>query len=138
MVNDLSKECILSIKKEITPTECWVTGSINRPLISIYGKSYYLARVVAHLWHGLDLRDPYQLACHKCNNGFCFNPEHIYNGTDSSNILDSINAGIHNQARKTTCKLGHQLDGTKIRRGKIAERYCKTCQRLANVRHRGC
>ena len=31
-----------------------------------------------------------QLICHKCDNKKCFNPEHLYQGTNSSNTLDSM------------------------------------------------
>jgi len=46
-------------------------------------------------------------------------------GTRSENILDQVEHGRHQAARRTTCSQGHPLDG-RLRDGR---RYCKTCSR---------
>jgi len=135
--NILSKELILNLSKQIDINECWLRPVHTRPVIWISGRKFFLAKIVAHLWHGLDLEDEDKLGCHKCNNENCFNPEHIYSGTYSSNAIDMVIAGTHGQVKRKFCKLGHLLDGIKIRRNGLKERYCKTCQRIANIKYRG-
>lgn len=130
----ISKDYILNeVKKTITSSNCWIRDDI-KTIPKVNG--HPLHRVVAHLWHGLNLYDTTQEACHRCNNGLCFNPDHIYNGNHSSNMLDAVEAGTHISTRKITCRLGHPLDGLKIRSSGENERYCKTCQKMANIRFR--
>ena len=40
--------------------------------------------------HPLNLK-----ACHRCNNAKCINPDHLYWGTDSQNMIDRLTAGNH-------------------------------------------
>jgi hypothetical protein len=137
MISSISKEYILSLPKIVTSEECWIKEkSSSYPTITINNQVYILSRLVAHLWHNLDLNDPRQLACHRCDNKPCFNPEHIYSGTFSSNLNDAVDSRAHGQTKRTHCKLGHLLDGIKVRSNGNSERYCKKCQRLANIKHR--
>lgn len=135
---NINKEFILSIQKIILPNECWIkSDNKSYSIIYIEGNRYVLHRLVAHLWHKLDLYDNRQLACHRCDNKACFNPNHIYTGSYHTNLMDVVDSGNHGQAKRTHCKLGHLLDGIKIRSSGLSERYCKSCQRLANRKHRG-
>ena len=69
---------------------CWTVRGQSRPKVCMRGESYNAARVVAALFHGLDLDDPDQLACHECDNPRCIRPSHIYVGTKSTNTRDHI------------------------------------------------
>ena len=40
--------------------------------------------------HPLNLK-----ACHRCNNPKCINPDHLYWGTNSQNMIDMVMAGNH-------------------------------------------
>lgn len=35
------------------------------------------------------------IICHRCNNRWCANPKHLYQGTYKSNVKDSIRDGTH-------------------------------------------
>ncbi len=90
--------------REIDESGCW---NWTRSRSGNYGQLWYperkralpVSRIAAHLWLGLDLdrRDLY--ACHRCDNGGCFNPDHLFIGTNSENIIDARNKGRLNRQR---------------------------------------
>jgi len=93
-----TRDEILSWPKEIVGT-CWLfLGAKNR---EGYGQKKYMGkqmgihRIVAHVFHGLDLNDSSQLACHKnsCISKSCFNPDCIYVGDRGTNLLDAYAKG---------------------------------------------
>jgi len=53
-------------------------------------------RLALMIYKGIPLESNY-LACHKleCNNPNCFNPDHLYVGSASTNALDSVISGTH-------------------------------------------
>lgn len=86
-------------------TGCYIyTGDVD-PCIG-YGRvlfngiRYHTHRLSACIYHGLDLDDPKQFACHKCKNRACWNPLHLYVGDNKSNQLDAVD---------NKCKKGHDL-----------------------------
>ena len=72
-------------------TQCWLWSgakSNGRGYMSIKHVATPVARVSAHVFLGLDLySDKYAL--HKCSNKNCYNPEHLYVGTQKDNIADA-------------------------------------------------
>jgi hypothetical protein len=111
------------------PDECWpwsgATSSNGRGTISLdNGKITSAARVAFLATHG---HWPI-VACHSCDNPGCVNPAHIWSGTYSENIQDSIRKGRHYNSALTHCKHGHEFspDNTRIQGGR---RICKTCDR---------
>lgn len=134
----MTKEYILSIHKVIE-NECWIRISSNGikyhdyNKVMINGIEYRLHVLTAYIFIGgfiLDYGAPF--ICHKCNNPGCFNPEHLYLGTDSSNMIDAVRAKTHVQARKEVCpKCGGAYTTKKIKsgwsRGTI-RRVCKVCK----------
>lgn len=102
--------------------------------ISWRGKPRKVHRVIAHLLHGLDLDDPEQKALHHCDNPSCFNPKHIYVGSQSANVADMMNRGRGAGGDKPheACAQGHPLMG----RNAMAthggtRRRCRICARVA-------
>lgn len=57
---------------------------------------------------------------HLCRQPQCVNPAHL----EAVTLLENSRRSI--TSTKTTCKLGHALDGTQMNRGRAA-RYCRTC-----------
>lgn len=56
------------------------------------GKSVSVHRLAAHLWKGFDLNADL-VVCHRCDNRKCFNPKHLWIGTQSDNIKDGFIKG---------------------------------------------
>ena len=89
-------------------TSCWlyIGGNDGRyGTIRFNGKKTKVHRVSAHLFHGLDLNSRTLRALHKpiCPNKNCWNPEHIYVGTDKDNVQDTIKS-----SKWTNRKVGSQ------------------------------
>lgn len=47
------------------------------------------------------------LILHRCDNPPCFNPDHLFPGTQAINIQDSVKKGRWHSKPKLTCKRGH-------------------------------
>jgi hypothetical protein len=93
------------------------------------GRSHGVHRLSAMLYLGLNLNDSKAQANHKCPNKNCWNPEHLYIGTQSDNILDAVKNNTYNNQNtiKTHCKRGHPLEGDNLKLDENGERRCKTC-----------
>lgn len=83
-------------RRAITRAGCWeLMGSVTK---DGYGRIYYNGqnlhahRVSAMLYLGLDLDSSLQVN-HKCETKRCFNPEHLYIGTQSDNIKQAFQEG---------------------------------------------
>lgn len=76
-------------------------------------------------------------ACHRCDNPACFNPKHLFIGTDSDNQIDRVSKRRHNHAIKTHCKHGHPLSGDNLMINSVkGSRQCKTCRNAWNNAYR--
>lgn len=65
--------------------------------------------------------------CHKCDNPPCFNPDHLFAGTQSDNIKDCVEKGRWPASgNKEVCKNGHPKPypgGCRICRKEYQEKY---------------
>lgn len=89
---------------ETTPNGCiQVKGCKHRPKDHYKGKLERTARIIAAIYHGLDLNDPSQQANHKncCHNPLCIRPSHLYVGTQSENRFDELDRGTAKVRGKT-------------------------------------
>jgi hypothetical protein len=97
-------------KRRITESGCWeYTGALNHAGYGVVqiGRGYGTILV-----HRLIASDPVGCVLHTCHNPACFNPEHLYVGTQTDNTRDKMRAG-----RTWQYKL-NQADADEIR-----ERY---------------
>src|SRR6187431_687084 len=86
-------ENVLKSKTYIDPvSDCWIwEGAKNK---KGYGHTrieyiyYTVSRLSAFLYLGLDLADRDTHALHKCPNKACWNPSHLYLGTNNDNWRD--------------------------------------------------
>ena len=137
IVGKFSKEYILLLEKIIDNNGCWRSAHVdngNQVQISINGHLYILSRVVMCLWHDIKYDSYRILARHTCNNGVCFNPDHIIPGSDSDNVYDSVKAGTHRQIQKKVCpKCGGEYTSKRVKdrlRGIIRiARRCEPCRK---------
>jgi hypothetical protein len=78
---------------------CWLwMGAYSRKSgygsIGYGGKVCRVSRVVVELVTGKPV-PAHLLACHRCDNPACVNPDHLFLGTDSDNVHDCIAKGRH-------------------------------------------
>ena len=66
---------------------------------------------------------------HTCGNRACVNPDHLYSGTQSMNMVDSIEHGTHRCARATQCPRGHAYDEENTYVRPSGARVCRACAR---------
>jgi hypothetical protein len=76
--------------------DCWEwTGgrdSWGYGKIKIQGRQLGVHRVALHIFKEFDLANPLQVL-HTCDNRRCFNPEHLFIGTQLDNVQDCIAKG---------------------------------------------
>lgn len=129
---DKIKKKILSLPKTITEDGCWLfLGKLHKNGYAKVNwkniKTRSLIRIVGYVWHGLDLEDLSQEACHKleCKNKHCFYFGHIYIGSHKDNMRDMQILGTHGSSKKTHCPRGHDYSIY----GSVysGRRYCRQC-----------
>lgn len=91
----------LKLRTTIDPnTNCWLyDGYLNHHgygECSFNNKTVKIHRLSAHLFLKLDLNDKSNQALHKkeCPNRNCWNPEHLYIGTQANNMTDWLSIFI--------------------------------------------
>lgn len=110
---------------------CWVwTSTLNNKGYGVFylaGKHVYAHRMAWFLTHGVM---PDDFVCHRCDNPQCVRPDHLWLGSNSDNIHDSIAKGRFRtwNSTKTHCPHGHPYDeaNTFYSSGK---RNCRICRR---------
>jgi len=121
-------------------SKCWLFTGYKTEKgygeVTFKGRTYKVHRISAYIFLSLDILDNLIQVNHKlgCGNKNCWNPEHLYIGTNSENQQDSIIAG--GRIQKTHCKYGHELTKNNIYLGKRGQRNCKICTKdRANYRY---
>ncbi len=112
--------------------DCWVwtgnRGHWGYGRMSFRGVLHRVHRLAAHLWHGLDLSDTQAKALHSCDNPPCFNPEHLWIGTQTDNHADMVAKGRASGPSKwPRCSLGHELSAGNRVKATDGRGRCRIC-----------
>lgn len=87
-------------------TGCW---ECTQRMHTGYGRiRYNNVTTVAHRWAWITFRGEIpngMLVCHKCDNPPCCNPDHLFLGTYTDNLIDAVTKGRHTPARLTPEKV---------------------------------
>lgn len=127
---DLALEARLLTRRSIVG-ECWnwagAVTSHGYGRMSYRNHIYRVHRLAAHLWLGLDLADSEVKVCHTCDNPPCFNPEHLYLGTQKTNVEDMVARGraYPGPPKWDSCARGHALTPDNLVGAKRP--HCRTC-----------
>ena len=127
---ELTLRARLLARRKINPrTGCWEWQGARQKKgygnIAIGGRTFLVHRVALHVFRKFDLNSPF-CALHKCDNPPCFNPKHLFKGTQRDNIRDLVRKGLHYQTRKTRCLRGHLLG----KKNTFGKRKCRECFRM--------
>jgi hypothetical protein len=125
-------------------TGCWnwtgvrIDGGYGR--IVFNGNRHTLVhRLSAHLYLGFDLKSKL-LVCHRCDNPSCFNPKHLFIGTNLDNMKDAVAKGRFKRnnanSRKTHCPQGHPYLAPNLWVSKKGIRQCRACHDLNATKYR--
>lgn len=89
-------EARLLANRVVTDADCWEWTRNRRNgygRIWVEGRLLTVHRLAAHLWiDGFDYDGP-NMACHRCDNPPCFNPEHLFSGSAFDNMSDASRKG---------------------------------------------
>lgn len=119
-------------------TGCWLWIGPVDP--NGYGKTTYdsmsisVHRLSAHIWldYNIYIRYNKEQVNHAkiCPNKHCFNPQHLYIGTQSQNVND-----YYELNDTGLCPHGHSKESLYEYTSKEGKKYrwCKTCKRIANA-----
>lgn len=78
--------------------------------------------------------NPDLFICHRCDNPSCVRPDHLFVGTNSTNIMDAVKKGRHFNARKTKCPSEHVYSKENTLVYPNGHRRCRICHTIRERR----
>lgn len=130
------------------PDECWVWTATNYQgygRFRIKSSSDKWLTIASHrmsLYLSERTSGKGYIACHKCNNPPCCNPNHLYWGTPADNTKDSIKAGTFKRA-KNPIKINkedrdwiyEQLIHERFKGSELAKMFNVSQSTISNIKH---
>ena len=122
---------------------CWNwLGSLNSngyALIGYCGKTVLLHRLTYELCNGVF--DKKLCVLHKCDNRKCINPDHLFLGTKSDNMIDCANKNrqYRQKVKNLYCKQGHMIAGHNAIQSKSKDHSwteCRICRNETTKRYK--
>lgn len=136
----------LLVRREIdTESGCWYLAGRKRTskdyhCLCMNGKMVLVHRLSAWIWLGFDIKSKL-LALHDCDHPPCWNPNHLFFGTNKDNAWDREMKGRHGDGggkanrNKTHCVRGHPYNKENTYYHPKYGRQCLICHRmLAKIR----
>ncbi len=127
--------CLIKSRSDIVSNGCWLwkmgKDKDGYGKVTIDYKCYRSHRVAFECVNGKIQAGA--MACHKCDNPSCCNPDHIFLGTQMENITDSVAKGHHirgsrcHLAKLSDCDIREVFDlhrSGRFDQGQIADIYC--------------
>lgn len=113
---------------------CWLfqgaKTSFGHGQLYFDGKLWLVHRLIIRLTKPEEFKENLQTN-HHCDTPACFNPEHLYQGTQFMNNLDCIERGRRKSqnSTKTHCPAGHEysIENTYIT-PRTKQRQCRICK----------
>lgn len=125
----LAKARLLRRRSPIVADDCWIwpgaASSNGYGRVRIDKEYYFVHRVAAAIWLGLDLNEAGKQANHHCDKRRCFNPQHLWIGSQSENLHDMVAKGRCNRIDKAR--------GERHGRAKLSARNVKTIRRNSTL-----
>lgn len=128
------KEYLLK-NKQIVPGNCWFLINRNNNGYE-YFRGIGIHRLSVWIFKDFDLDSNLNIL-HKCDCNCCWNPDHLFEGTQSDNRKDSINkqrsdklfGNALNLKNRTHCNNGHEFTILNTHYNKKGHRTCIICRR---------
>lgn len=127
----------LLTKRAITPEGCWVTtsGTKTYTLVNDGGRMRSAHRIMYQVTNG-PIPDGMNV-CHHCDNPPCWNPDHLFAGTDRDNQVDMVRKGRHFLHGRKLCRQGlHRRIPENLYTDKRGIAWCRECMRMRQRRKR--
>jgi len=96
--------------------------------INGYKKTYRAHRFIYEYFNGPIPEG--MLVCHSCDVPACVNPNHLWIGTASENMIDCVNKKRHQHSKKTHCCRGHLFTINNIYPRLNNGRECRKCREI--------